>query len=126
MTDDKMLHESGASTSTCPDLSQIPYSALEMLAERFKLGEAKHGRHNWRRGLGKTSYALERVNHIIRHAYHLAAQLEFGIDLSEDTIEENIGAILWGGAFLAEYAYDAKQTYLTNEEGKEDARKMEN
>lgn len=108
---DKMEHTCGATTSKCHDFGQIPYSALVLLAKRFEFGGLKHGRDNWKKGLGNLKYALERINHIINHCYYLSSQLDSGIDLSEDTIEDNIGAILWGGAFLAEYFDDIVQNY---------------
>lgn len=101
----KFTHPSGASSSPCPDLVQIPFNALVLLAETFKLGEQKHGRDNWRHGLANIDYALERINHIIRHAYWLSEQLQgrWPADCDPiDTPARNVGAILWGGAFMAE------------------------
>src|SRR5688572_28864882 len=66
---DKVAHKSGSTSSYCPDFAQIPLDALISLAKRYELGEKKHGRDNWRKGLTDKSYVVERLNHVIRHAY---------------------------------------------------------
>lgn len=97
--EDKKLHPSGATSSHCPDYAQIPMQAMNALAARFELGEQKHGRDNWRNGLHDKSYVIERLNHCIRHAYHLINKLEG--KMAWDGVEDDAGAILWAGAFAA-------------------------
>lgn len=93
---------SGASSSHCPDLAQIPLEALLAIAGRFELGEKKHGRDDWRQGTGNKDYVLNRINHVIKHCYHLINQIEGREDITNrDTPEGNIGAIAWGGATLS-------------------------
>jgi len=89
----------GASSSACLDFAQIPFEALRVLGERYALGQIKHGRHNWRKGLHNKEYVLARASHLIQHAFKLANQLDGTMPWDED---DNIGAILWGGAFMAE------------------------
>jgi hypothetical protein len=97
--EDKVTHACGATSSECPDFAQIPLTALIALANRFKLGEAKHGRDNWRKGLSDKRYVIERLNHVAFHAMKLAHKIENGLPLDTD---DDAGAIMWGGAFAVE------------------------
>lgn len=90
---------SGARASACEDYTGIPLSALDALARRHAIGAAKHGRDNYRKGMGDPEYVRARLSHIVRHALTLAAKLDGREPWSED---DDIGAILWGGMFLAE------------------------
>lgn len=101
--EDKKVTECGATSSFCPDLTQIPFQLLSSLADRFTYGEGKHGRDNWRQGIGDKGYALERLNHIIEHCYALAAQIDGRGKEGwiKDSPDGNVGAIAWGAAILA-------------------------
>jgi hypothetical protein len=90
---------SGARSSKCLDYTGIPLSTLDALAERQMLGAEKHGRNNYRKGLDDRDYTLARLSHVIRHAATLAAKMDGREPWNED---DDIGAILWGGMFLAE------------------------
>lgn len=95
----KTVSLSGATSSALAAYDQLPYLAMARLAERYKLGELKHGRDNWRKGLGDKQYVLGRLGHVIHHALKAIAIIEGRI---EDDGDDNAGAIMWGGAFLAE------------------------
>lgn len=97
--EDKVTHSSGATSSYCPDFGQIPLGALKALALRYELGEKKHGRDNWRKGLADDRYVIERLNHVIYHAMKAINKLEGKL---EDNGDDDAGAIMWGGAFLSE------------------------
>ena len=94
MKDDRTTHN-GVGTSHCPDFSQIPLEALVSLARRYELGAKKHGKDNWRPGIKDKSYCIERLNHVINHAFTLIGKLEGRIENDGD---DDAGAILWGGA----------------------------
>lgn len=94
-----VIASSGARASACPDFTAIPKSAITALAERIDLGAAKHGRDNYRKGLADKEYIRARLSHVIRHAFTLAAKLDGREPWNED---DDIGALLWGGMFLAE------------------------
>ncbi len=91
--------QSGARASECHDYTAIPLSTLNALARRQELGAKKHGRDNWRQGLGDPEYVKARLSHVIRHAFTLAAKLDGRQPWDGD---DDLGAILWGGMFLAE------------------------
>lgn len=91
--------ESGARASACHDYTGIPLSALDALAKRQELGATKHGRDNYRKGLGDPGYIRARLSHIIRHAITLAAKMDGREAWGAD---DDIGAMLWGGMFMAE------------------------
>lgn len=98
--------KSGATSSALVGYDQLPYHAMLRLASRYSLGEFKHGRHNWRKGLKDRQYALNRLGHVIHHALKAIAILE---GFLPDDGDDNAGAIMWGGAFLAEYQAADKQ-----------------
>jgi hypothetical protein len=98
-TDDKVTHICGATTSKAPRFDLIPAEALYRLAQRFELGEMKHGHNNWRKGLDDDSYILERANHVIKHTLILMAKIQGDLPWDED---DDAAAISWGGAFLSE------------------------
>lgn len=99
MPDDKITSSCGATSSKIPDLAQIPLHALERLAARYELGAIKHGKNNWRQGIGNTNYTIERAAHVIYHAYKLINKLE---GIIPDDNDDDAAAIMWGGAFLCE------------------------
>ena len=92
-------HTCGATASECPDFAQIPLGALMALARRYELGEKKHGRDNWRKGLADKSYVIARLNHTIYHCLKLVEKIEGKRPLDSD---DDAGAIMWGGAFAVE------------------------
>ena len=97
--DDKIVTKCGATSSYCPDFGQIPMDALIRLAKRYENGEAKHGRDNWRKGLGDPSYVIGRLNHAIYHSLKLINKLEGKVEWNGD---DDAGAIMWAGAFAVE------------------------
>ncbi len=112
-TDDKFVSKSGVTSSHCPDFTQIPFEALIELAARYELGQKKHGRDNWRKAVDPDTvvnpdftpaeeFALERLNHLVRHCYILANQImkRKTIPMNDDSPQGNIGAILWGASTM--------------------------
>jgi hypothetical protein len=97
--EDKVMHPSGASTSKAPRFDLLPLDSILGVAARFELGSIKHGEFNWKKGLGDRSYAIERANHVIHHAFKLIAKLRG--DLPQDG-DNDAAAIAWGGLFLQE------------------------
>jgi hypothetical protein len=95
-----VVSKGGATSSKIPGIDQIPYSAIIALAKRYSLGEQKHGRDNWKQGLDDKKYMIERLGHVINHAYKQIAILQGDIP---DDGDDNAGAIMWGGAMLAEF-----------------------
>jgi hypothetical protein len=91
--------KSGATSSKIPRFDLIPRSALLKMADRFDLGLIKHGKDNWRKGIGNRDYAIERATHVLDHASKLIEKLEGHEPWNGD---DDVGAILWGGAFLSE------------------------
>lgn len=88
----------GATSSVVPPLEHVPYDVLVLVAERFRLGAEKHGTDNWRGGLGDVSYAINRAVHVANHAHRLIAKLQGRLPFDQD---DDVAAILWGGAFLS-------------------------
>jgi len=99
LLDNDIHYIGGATSSHCPDFGQIPLESLIALAERFKLGEKKHGRGNWQNGINDRAYVIERANHVIYHAYKLINKLE-SLDTRGLREDDDAAAIMWGGAFL--------------------------
>lgn len=87
-------------SSSCPELGQIPYHALERLAGRYELGAKKYGQDNWRGGLTDKNYVIHRLEHCIRHAYSLINKLRNGVD--NNSVDDDAAAIMWAGAFACE------------------------
>jgi hypothetical protein len=48
-----------------PDLSLIPYSALEGMARAFMVGEKKYGRDNFKAGMASHRYVAAALRHIL-------------------------------------------------------------
>lgn len=105
-----VTNESGAKSSSVPRLDLIPYRTLLALAARFEKGEKRYGRNNWRKGLTDKEYVLERAAHILNHVEILIEKLQ---GLRPDDGDDDVGAILWGGAFLAEAVYELKRRGIT-------------
>jgi len=109
---DLHVSESGATSSHVPlryDL--IPRSLLERAAERYTMGAKVHGDRNYQQGLADYGNIIVRINHIYEHLNKLfhpdyrkadSPQDEEGIDIK--SINDNLGAILWGVGFICEVA----------------------
>lgn len=112
--DTEPLHvsESGATSSHIPlryDL--IPRSLIEVAAQRYTLGAIKHGERGYQKGLGDRDFIINRINHIYEHLNKLihpdyrnadGPGDEEGIEVN--SINDNLGAIIWGIGFLCEVA----------------------
>lgn len=96
----------GASSSYCPEFHRIPLSALYSLAERFKLGEElRKGKGSWnavsplRESALTQEWVRARLEHVVKHAMIALGKWEGAIP---DDGDDDAGAILFGGAVLAE------------------------
>jgi hypothetical protein len=98
VSDQTTTHECGAKTSACPRLDLIPYEANVRMAERFEVGLKRYGRDNWRKGLTDEDYVAERIAHMMNHGARFLAKMQGRMP---DDGEDDAGAILWAGAFLA-------------------------
>lgn len=84
---------SGAkSTVKKPEYYLIPLIALQLLAERFGYGKARHGERNYRKGASDPEFITDRVNHLIEHVYNYA----------EHRKRSDLAAVLCNAAILAD------------------------
>lgn len=91
-------------SSKKPRFAMIPYAALGALAERFDMGEKKHGDKSWNALTDQTAmkdeaWIVSRAEHIIHHAYRYLLKLK---GLIPDDGDDDAGAIMWGGCVLSE------------------------
>lgn len=49
-----------------PELDLLPYDALALVAEAFTVGNAKYGKHDWRKGQDFTKFAAAALRHITK------------------------------------------------------------
>jgi hypothetical protein len=98
MSDENITHKCGAKTSSCPRLDLIPYEAQVRQAARFELGLERYEKDNWRKGLRDNDYVAGRIAHLLNHGARFLAKMEGRL---ADDGEDDAGAILWAGAFLA-------------------------
>lgn len=110
--DNLHVSDSGATSSHVPlryDL--IPRSLLERAAERYTMGAKIHSERGYQRGMAEREFILNRINHIYEHLNKLlhpdyrkadSPQDEEGIDIK--SINDNLGALLWGVGFICEVA----------------------
>lgn len=98
MKDEKHIFESGASSSEhVPDFGMIPLVLLTRTAKRLQLGEVKHGRWNYRKGLEDKAFLMDRLNHAFLHLKRLYDSIEFDIKTMDDdaaAIVVNIAIIM--------------------------------
>jgi hypothetical protein len=91
--------ESGATSShVTPRYDLVPREFLQILAQRYTGGADKHGPYNYRKGLRDRAFIVNRIGHIHEHL----GKLFQSEPNAEDSFTDNIGAIGWGVAFLAE------------------------
>ena len=87
-----------------PRFDLIPYGALKALADRFELGEQKHGPKTWngrskQDGLADDEWIYARAAHVINHALLYIAKMSGTIP---DDGDDDAAAIMWGGTCLSE------------------------
>lgn len=89
-------------TTKAPDYHLIPAEALRRLAARFSLGEIRKGDKAWNAlskyqdVLTNESFIVERINHVIDHAYKLLSEINSGVF----GVDDNAAALAWAGIFL--------------------------
>jgi hypothetical protein len=69
-------------------ISQIPLVSLLEIGRRFKKGELRYGRDNWK--VGGEAWLRERFEHAIKHLYEYGEQTS-----GEDSPIENLSAVAW-------------------------------
>ena len=70
---DMRLFASGAKSSVeKPRYDLVPAVAVELIAERFAYGAARHGARNYRKGANDTDFVRDRTNHLIEHVMKYA------------------------------------------------------
>jgi len=119
LTNEPMLKFPGNVTRTKkPQYSLIPKAALNAMAERFELGQIKHGPSAWNAGAMNYESALTKawviagLEHLIAHAMDAIKILQTGIIREpEEGLWENAGAIMFGGAVLAAYEEQRRQQW---------------
>lgn len=87
-----------------PRFGLIPHEALVALANRFDLGELKHGDKSWsalsnQEGLSDEAWVIARVEHVIHHAYVFLQKYK---GIVPDDGDDDAAAIMWGGCLLSE------------------------
>lgn len=97
----------GVTSTKIPRYELIPFSALQALALIFEKGLEKKGDRAWnaltlhkQEALAKDGFVIERLSHVIKHCYEAIGKIVAGKVLEG---EEDAGAIMFGGAVLAEY-----------------------
>jgi hypothetical protein len=84
---------SGAkSTVKKPEYYLIPLIALQLLAERFGFGKARHGERNYRKGASDQEFVTDRVNHLFEHV----------VNYAEHRRRSDLAAVLCNAAILAD------------------------
>jgi len=97
--DDIVIFTSNAKSSgKVPRFDLIPRVALEKLARRFELGARKYGEFNYKQAfLDDKDFIIDRLNHLQQHVQALLSPSR-----ANEWDDDNIGAILWAAAMLAE------------------------
>lgn len=94
------------STSQIPRIELIPTEAITRLATRFGLGEERKKDKAWnansdnQAAIMDREFILARIGHVIYHALKLRDKVVRGEDPL--LVDDDAGAIIWGGAFLCE------------------------
>lgn len=102
MSEEKVVFQSGASSSKIPRFDMIPRSALVRLAKRFELGNEKHGPRSWNalqnnQALQDKDWIIARAAHVIDHALKFMAKYTGQMP---DDGDDDASAIMWGGTCL--------------------------
>jgi hypothetical protein len=96
--ENQTVFKSGATSSgQLPRFDLIPRVTLDSLGERYTKGAINYGDFNYRKGFDDKAFILDRINHGINHIGALMSPRN-----KEEWDDDNIGAILWFGSFLAE------------------------
>lgn len=101
---EEMQQFKATTSSKKPRFAMIPYHALEALAERFDVGEQKHGVNTWNALSAQTAmedeaWIISRLEHVVHHAYQYLGKLK---GLIPDDGDDDAAAIMWGGCVLSE------------------------
>ena len=111
MADHLRQFPGGVTRTKKAQYSLIPKPALNAMAERFELGQIKHGPTAWNAGSNNYESALTKewtiagLEHLIGHAMDAIKIIQTGIINidKEEGLWENAGAIMFGGAVLAAF-----------------------
>jgi hypothetical protein len=113
----------GIKSTKLPQLDLLPKAALVALANRMELGIARKGIDGVWNHRKETSveFAIERLSHVIHHAYDAIDKLKRGVPFEG---EDDAGAILFGGAVLAVYKDNIVYGEAELLQGRENAKKV--
>jgi hypothetical protein len=110
---------SGIKSTKIPRFELIPKSSLEALALIFEKGIERKGDGAWNaltlsreEALKTKEFVIERLSHVIKHSYDAIRKV---MDGTEWEGEEDAGAIMFGGAVLAEYKRFRKESVSLSE-----------
>jgi hypothetical protein len=100
--EEKLVFQSGASSSKIPRYDLIPAQALRRIADRFELGLKKYKEASWNArskqdALQDKEWVIARASHVIDHAYKLIEKM---IGAVPDDGDDDAAAIVWGGICL--------------------------
>lgn len=93
-----------AASSKIPALHLIPRICLEKTADRFALGIQRKGEKSWnavsnnQEILLDKEFLIDRMGHIVHHAYKLIEKLAAG-DMNAIEDDDDASAIVWGGMY---------------------------
>lgn len=114
----------GVTSTKLPRYELIPKSALDSLALRLELGVQRKGDGAWNAlnnkryaALENPDFVIERLSHVIHHCMDAIAKIARGNILNG---EDDAGAILFGGAVLAEYKKMLQEYHPDSDPIKED------
>jgi hypothetical protein len=88
----KVFASGAKSTVKKPEYYLIPLIALQLLAERFGYGKARHGERNYRKGANDPEFVTDRIDHLIEHVHNYA----------EHRKRSDLAAVLCNAAMLAD------------------------
>jgi hypothetical protein len=89
-------------------LHKIPFAALKRIGSRFKTGDERHGRDNWKYGVDDKDFQEERANHALAHLLEHIDCLMSGRQETDD----NLAAVAWYCCVMMEFEKDT--TYPQN------------
>jgi len=93
------------SSSKISNFALIPRQALLRLIKTFELDIERKGDKAWnalssnQNCLGDKKFIIERISHVINHAYQLLEKVQLNQDLLQ---EDDAAALAWSGIFLCE------------------------
>lgn len=97
----------GLGSTRKPRYRYIPHCALDDLARRFEVGQERHGKNAMSALTGHEKitkeWVIARLEHVINHCMLAIEEVHRSVvvDPSTEGVEDNAGAIMFGGAILS-------------------------